>query len=322
MKLLATGASGFIGTHLVEAAIARGHQVLNVDTKPPLIVTDRPYWRELDIMDADGLRAAVRDFEPDHVIHLAARTDCVEDVSVEEGYQANTRGTANVLDAVRACPSVQRLLVTSTQYVFNKGSTLPAHDEDFHPITVYGESKVISEQLTRDADLPCSWAIVRPTNVWGPWHQRQRDNFFYALETGIYIHPGHEPVKRSYGYVGNVVHQMLALLDAPREQIHRRVFYLGDRPIELLEWVNAFAVRMKGRPVRVAPSSLIKVLGRVGDGISRVTGKPFLITTTRYQSMTQPYLVPMDPTFEVTGEPPYSLERGVEATASWLQNQR
>lgn len=320
MKLLLTGASGFIGTHLVRLATARGHDVLNLDIREPRLLEQCGAWRECDIMDAGKLARIAREFAPACVIHLAARTDCVETTTVEEGYQVNTVGTQNVLDAVRACDSVERTIITSTQFVFNHGATQPAHDQDFRPHTVYGQSKVISEQLTRAANLPTTWTIVRPTNVWGPWHLRQRENFFYALERGVYVHPGRTPVTRSYGYVGNVVHQMLALVATPPKQVNARVFYVGDRPLELLTWVNAFSRQLKGRPVRVAPTSVVKLLGRLGDAISKVTGKPFLITTSRFQSMTEPYVVPMEPTLALLGEPPFTLEQGVALTASWLRD--
>jgi len=306
----------------VRAAIDAGHEVLNLDIRPPSIAEHRAHWNELDIMNAVELATAVREFAPQWVVHLAARTDCVETTTVEEGYQVNTIGTENVLAAVRSCPAVERSIITSTQFVFNRGAELPAHDEDYFPHTVYGQSKVISEQVTRAARLSSTWTIVRPTNVWGPWHLRQRDNFFYALERGLYVHPGRAPVRRSYGYVGNVVHQMLAILAAPRADVHGRVLYLGDRPIELLDWVDAFSLRLRGTPVRVAPAAVLNVLGRIGDGISRITGKPFLITSSRFNSMTQPYLVPMEPTLQLLGEPPFTLEQGVDATARWLRDPR
>jgi len=320
VKLLLTGASGFIGTHLVRLAAERGHEILNLDIQEPRLVEQRTYWRECDIMHAGKLASVVRGFRPACVIHLAARTDCVETTTVEEGYQVNTIGTKNVLDAIRGCDSVERTLITSTQFVFNRGATLPSNDQEFSPHTVYGQSKVIAEQLTRSANLSSTWTIVRPTNVWGPWHLRQRENFFYALDRGVYVHPGRARVTRSYGYVGNVIHQMLALLAAPRDKVHARVFYLGDRPLELLTWVNAFSIRLRGRPARVAPTFVIKLLGRIGDGISKVTGRPFLITTSRFHSMTEPYVVPMEPTLELLGEPPFTLEQGVDRTASWLRD--
>jgi GlcNAc-P-P-Und epimerase len=320
VRVLATGASGFIGTHFTEAAIQRC-ELLNIDIQAPKLESHRTHWRNQDILDRAGLLSAVQDFAPTHVVHLAARTDCDEDTTVEEGYQTNTVGTSNVLDAVRATPSVERLIITSTQYVFNKGAELPNHDEDYHPHTVYGQSKVISEQLTRAADLSCAWTIVRPTNVWGPGHVRQRDAFFYALRKGLYLHPGRASVVRSYGYVRNVVYQMFAILGAPRDTVNRRVFYLGDEPIEQLDWVNAFSRRLKGKPVRVVPESVIGRLGRIGDRISQLTGKPFLITTSRVRSMTEPYVVPMKPTFDVLGPSPVPFEQGVDETARWIAKQ-
>jgi nucleoside-diphosphate-sugar epimerase len=322
VRLLVTGGSGFIGTHLVDRALELGHTVLNLDIKRPFVDAHAVYWKHADIMDKKALDVATREFEPAWVVHLAARTDCDENTTVEQGYQVNTRGTRNMLTAAAACPTVERLLMTSTQYVFNKGANVPDHDRDFHPVTVYGQSKVTAEEVTRGLDPALTWTIVRPTNVWGPWHLRQRANFFFAIQNGIYIHPSCESVKRSYGYAGNVVHQMFELLTAPREPVHRRVFYLGDEPIELLDWVNAFSLRLRGKPVRVAPYRVIRALARIGDGISRMTKRPFLITSTRFQSMTQHYVVPMKPTFDIVGPPRFTLHQGVDATVSWLRQQR
>jgi nucleoside-diphosphate-sugar epimerase len=83
----------------------------------------------------------------------------------------NTDGVANVLAALKKLPTIRRFVATSTQFVVGPGP-FPAHDLDLRPHTVYGESKVIGEQLVRKAELACTWSIIRPTNVWGPWHSR------------------------------------------------------------------------------------------------------------------------------------------------------
>lgn len=70
------------------------------------------------------------------------------------------------LDVIKATPSVERVIITSSQFVCGPGY-IPKHDEDFAPVTVYGQSKVLTEQLTRQAGLRCVWTIVRPTNIWG-----------------------------------------------------------------------------------------------------------------------------------------------------------
>ena len=93
MRIVITGASGFIGTNAIEAFTRWGHEVLNFDVQPPLNPEQQRFWRQVDIMDADGLRQALAEAQPDAVIHLAARTDCDENTTVEESYRLNTDGT-------------------------------------------------------------------------------------------------------------------------------------------------------------------------------------------------------------------------------------
>jgi nucleoside-diphosphate-sugar epimerase len=247
---------------------------------------------------------------------MAARTDCDEHETLA-GYKANTEGTQNVLDAVAAAGSVSRLVVTSTQFVCRPGYA-PRHDEDYNPHTVYGRSKVVCEQLTRQAKLDCVWTLVRPTTIWGPWLFRHRRSLFPLLRRGLYVHPGRKPCIRSWGYVGNVVYQVRRLLEAPAQRVDRKTYYLGDRPLNLLDWVNAFSLRLRGRPVRVVPRGVVYLLGLAGD-VAALAGLHAPITTSRYRSMTQDYITPMEPTFELTGEPPFALDDGVEQVVRWLE---
>ena len=93
-----------------------------------------------------------------------------------------------MLEAIRATPSVERSIITSTQFVCGPGR-VPQNETDYFPATIYGQSKVITEQLTRAADLPSCWTIIRPTNVWGPWHMRYRREFWRVLERGFIFIP-------------------------------------------------------------------------------------------------------------------------------------
>jgi nucleoside-diphosphate-sugar epimerase len=321
MKIFLTGASGFIGTNAVKRYLAAGDEVLNVDIEPPLNPAQRPYWKQVDILDAAPIRQVMADFAPEAVIHLAARSDCVEDTTVEEGYRVNTDGTRHVLAAIQATPSVRRLVVSSSQFVCGAGYA-PEHDEDFHPVTVYGQSKVITEQLTRAAGLSCTWTIVRPTNIWGPWHLRYQREFWRVLARGWYVHPAGAPVIRCYGYVGNLVQQMRQLLDQPEECVNGQVFYLGDRPGDITGWVNAFSIALRGRKTHLVPRPVLAAASLVGDAIGALTGRPFYINTSRFQSMTTDYLVNIDRTFRLLGEPPISLEEGVAETVAWLLQSR
>ena len=136
------------------------------------------------------------------------------------------------------------------------------------------------------------------------------------------MHPGRQPVIRCYGYVKNVVHQIQKLFEAPRDAVHGRTFYLGDRPLNLFDWVNGFSRALTGREVRVVPPALMRALALVGDIPSQLTGKPFLISSSRFRSMTTNYETPMEPTFELLGESPYTLEDGIKETVEWLRSYR
>lgn len=319
LNTLVTGGSGFIGTRLVDRLFEKDEaKITNVDVAPPNKDDHRPFWTECNILDIESLNRVFGETQPSCVVHLAAEADTDSDRLAD--YRTNTEGTRNVLEAIEATPSVERVVITSSQFVHYRADGPPASDTDFAPHTAYGESKAISEQYTRAADLEAAWTIVRPTNVWGPWHPRYPDEFWRVLRDGRYVHPGRQPVTRSYGYVGNVVWQMRQILQAPPEQVDEKVFYLGDRPIELLEYVNGFSRAITGREVRIVPRSFVRTLATLGDVLEKI-GIGFPITTSRFRSMTEDDPAPMEPTFEAFGDPPYTLEEGIRETTEWLQRQ-
>lgn len=318
MKIFLSGGSGFIGTNLVEELLKRGFVVNNFDFNPPVNPDHTSLWTAGDLLDADALRTRMQAFEPEVVFHLAARADCDENTTVQEGYRANTDGTRNFLDAVKAMPTVQRAIIVSSQYVAGPGR-LPANDDDYFPHTVYGQSKVITEQLTRSAGLRCCWTLVRPTNVWGPWHWRYPKEFWRIARRGLYFHPGGQPVRRCYAYVGNVVWQMLRLVDLPEERIKGQTFYVGDEVDDIYHWANGFCRALCGRPAPKVPRPLLRVIALGGDVITALRGRPFYLTSSRYRSMTSDYPTPMEKTFAVLGRGPFSLQDGIAQTVEWLR---
>jgi nucleoside-diphosphate-sugar epimerase len=317
MRILVTGGSGFIGTNLMDSLIVHEtHTVINIDNNKPKVPSHKVVWKQCNILDKKEVDDIFSSFKPELVIHLAARTDTDPDTKLDD-YKINTSGSENIINAIKASGSVKRVIFTSTQFV-NQYHGIPKHDEDYAPHTVYGESKVIMEKMIRGADLKCEWVIIRPTNIWGPWHIRYPYEFWKVLSKGLYFHPGRAPVIRSYGYVGNVVSQIMGLIDAPREKINGKVFYVGDKPIDIYYWVNGFSVKQIGKNVIVIPRMLVKTLAIAGDILALVKLK-FPITSSRYKSMTNSNTAPMEKTFEVLGEPPYSLEQGIDETVAWMK---
>jgi nucleoside-diphosphate-sugar epimerase len=321
MRLLLTGGSGFIGTNLIDCFQGSGHQILNLDVNPPQNPKHLESWSSCNILEADDLTQKVHAFRPSHVLHLAGRTDCDEATTVELGYRDNTLGTANFLHAIRDCPSIQRAIITSSQYVCGPGYQ-PKSDEDYLPATVYGASKVITEKLTRAANLPFTWTLIRPTNVWGPWHARYEKAFWRIARRGWYFHPGGLPVRRAYAYVGTVLDQIAKTFSLPDSSVHKKTFYVGDETADIWKWASGFCQALHGSVPPRIPRPLLRLMGRAGDSVSFITSRRFYIDSTRVESMTTDYPVDMTETFRVLGRGPFSLEEGIQKTALWLSDFR
>ena len=315
-RLLVTGGSGFIGTNFIDAALKSPEYLLcSIDTADPKLERHRPFFRRCDLLDLAAAKRVIEEFRPTDIVHFAGRTD-MSGASVA-AYAANHIGTEKLIEATRAVDSVQRVVFTSSQFVVGPGP-LPKNDEDFRPHTIYGESKVLSERAVRASRLPYTWTIIRPTNIWGKWHPRYPDEFWRILKQGRYFHPGGRPVKRSYGYAGTVAEQVLRILHGDSAVMDGKVFYSGDAPIDLIAWTNAFSLAITGKPVRVVPHAAVLALAKIGDLVIKCGGN-FPIFSSRYRSMTQDYVTPMDHTFQYLGTPTISMAEGVRETVAWLR---
>jgi GlcNAc-P-P-Und epimerase len=314
-RVLVTGGSGFIGRRLVPHLLASGYTVANFDVAPPAECAQRVCWREGSILDRGRLETVCRDFKPNCMVHLAALA-VMEGRSLDD-FKANTEGTANALTVVRALGDVERLVITSSQHVRRPGSGPAAHDEDYAPHGLYGESKIITEQLTRQAGLAGHWTIIRPTAVWGPNHPFHVEALWRLIFQDRYVHPSHDPVVRAYGYVENVVWQIERILALPASLTNGRTLYVGDENVRQIDWVNGFSRALSGREVRTAPLPLIRGLAWVGDGF-RACGLRFPMYSERLFNLVTPNPVPMQPTFDVLGHGPFSMEKGIAETAAWL----
>lgn len=320
MKIAITGGSGFIGTNLIDLLISKGYNdIINIDKANPYKLLHQDFWVEGNIMDLNKIQEILTTFNPEVLIHLAARTDTLS--SNIEDYAENTTGTQNVINAVKNVASIKRLIITSTQYVYKSlEKPFPDKDNEYKPHTTYGESKVRTEELTRHADLNCSWTIVRPANIWGPWHMRYPIELWKMIDKGMYIHPGKKEVIRTYGYVKNIAHQLLSIMEAPLEAVDKKTYYLGDLPIDSYVWLNEVALQLTKKKVRRFPVLFFKSLSLIGDVLKKFK-IPFPLYKERYRNMVEDYAAPTAITVKRFGVSESDLKKNVEETINWIKGE-
>lgn len=319
-RVVITGGSGFIGTNTIQAFSAGGWSVLNIDIARPPCAQHLGFWRRVDILDRESLKAAVVDWRPEVVIHLAARTDLDERRHVS-GYAANIEGVANMIEAIEVAGSVSRTVFASSRLVFDLGH-VPAHDRDYHASTLYGQSKARGEELIHAAGTRLNtWTIVRPTGIWGPWFGAPYRDFFGKIRRGLYVHPGSLHVRKSFGYVENTVRQIQRLVDADPSAVHRQTFWLADPPIVIREWAEEIRRAFEARPIRSVPVPVLRVAGAVGDLLQNAGIGHAPLTGFRVRNMTTDMLYDVGPLAELTGPLPFTSQDGVDRTVTWLLGQ-
>jgi UDP-glucose 4-epimerase len=229
MRSLVTGGAGFIGSTLVDALLTRGDEVTVIDD----LSTGRRQnieaalgggaeLVELDIRDRPALVAAVATAAPQTVFHLAAQIDVRLSVA-DPAFDAsiNVGGTANVLEAVRAC-EVPRLVFASTGgaiYGEGEGRELPlGEDAALAPFSPYGQSKQAAELYMSlyERLYGVSSVCLRLGNVYGPRQDPLGEAGVIAIFCGLLRDGGRPTVfgdglqTRDYVYVADVVAAMVA----------------------------------------------------------------------------------------------------------------
>lgn len=315
MKILITGASGFIGTNLLEDLASKGYEVLNLDNKEPQISARKSVWVNVDITDYDLFERISLDFNPDYLVHLAARTD-LEGKNVAE-YNANTVGVDNLMRIIHKLPDLKKVIIASSKFVTRNGYKIK-DQFDYCPHTIYGESKVETENKVWANKPQCDWCIIRPTSIWGPWFGVPYRNFFDMVMKRMYFHIGHIKCYKTYGYIGNSIYQIEQLLFTETLDEENKVFYIGDAPAyEINDWADEIAGEF-GFKIPTMPAWIVKCLAKFGDlmGLFHIH---FPMQSFRYENMTNDGINDMANTYRIAPNPPFSRNEGVKATLAWLR---
>lgn len=249
MRVMVTGTSGFVGTHLVRRLVDEGHEVTGIDWKEPR----RPVtgWHDvrLDIRDDDAVYRVVAEVRPQLVWHLAAQASV--SVSMREPrLDIETNCIASVTLARAAAEAgAQRFIFTSSGgAMFGDPPEIPARDETpVAPRSIYGASKVAAERYLEIVGLETGMEIagLRPGNIYGPYQDPHGEAGVVAIFTQRMLRDepctifGTGEDTRDYVYVDDVIEAQMRAAFAPtpvfclvgtgRETSTREVFDLLAR---------------------------------------------------------------------------------------------
>jgi len=283
MKVLVTGAAGFIGMHVATQLLARGDEVVGIDNlndyyevslkKARLArLQEHPSFRfeALDVADRPALE---REFERGgftHVVHLAAQAGVRYSITHPHAYgQANLVGFLNVLEACRQ-QRVKHLVYASSSSVYGGNVRMPFREDDGvdHPVSLYAATKKANELMAHTYshlyEMPTSG--LRFFTVYGPWGRPDMALFKFtrAILAGepIAIY-NHGQMKRDFTYIDDIVVGVIGVLDRPPRPnpdfdsslpdastswAPYQVLNIGnEHPVPLLEFVDALEAAI-GKP--------------------------------------------------------------------------
>ena len=328
MNILITGASGFIGSFIVEEALRRGMDVwaaVRPTSSRKYLADPRIHFLQIDLDDPERLAAQLQGHSFDYVVHAAGATKCLGN----DGFRrTNAIGTRHLADALLdSGMPLRRFVFLSSLSVMG-----PVREREPHtdisaadtprPDTAYGLSKLEAERyLDSLKGLPV--VTLRPTGVYGP---RERDYFLMAqsIKRHTDFAAGLRPQSLTFVYVADVVQAVFLALERGRAGAK---YFLSDGRVYSSRTFSDLIIRELGHPrvVRIkAPLWLLRAITCCGELAGRITGRPTTLNNDKYRIMRQRnWRCDIAPARAELGyEPQWQLERGVKETIRWYKDNK
>ncbi|OGW30927.1 MAG: hypothetical protein A2X54_04695 [Nitrospirae bacterium GWF2_44_13] len=316
MKTLVTGATGFIGSHLVEELLKRGYSVTCLVRR-----TSNLQWIDGlnvrliygDCAIKESLLNAAADF--DYIFHLAGLTKAANE---KDFFSANALGTENLINAViEKNPAVKRFVYLSSLAAAGPSCNGAPSKEtgEPKPVSAYGRSKLEGERIVMKHKSAIPVTVIRPPAVYGP---RDKDFyiFFKLLKKGISLSWGE--CYYSLLYVDDLVRG--AILSAESKTAEGEIFYLSDGRIYSNEEITeAIALTLESKPVRLKiPKSLMPVIAGIGQ---KLGNQGNIINKDKIRELQHSYWT-CDSTKsrnELGFIPNVGIKEGIKWTADWYR---
>lgn len=326
MKILITGASGFIGSFIVEEALKRGFETwaaIRKSSSKTFLQDERIHFIELDFSSQSQLEAQLKDHQFDYVVHAAGATKCLH---TEDFFRINTEGTKYFVQALIATQKgLRRFVYISSLSIMGAIREQQPYEEiresdEAKPNTAYGKSKLEAEEFL--ASLPSSfpYIILRPTGVYGP---RERDYFLQiqSIKSHMDFAVGFQRQDITFVYVTDVVQAIFLALEKGETG---RKYFLSDGEVYQSATFSDLVHEELGRPwwIRVtAPIWLLRIITSVGDWWGRKTGKMSALNNDKFNILRQRnWRCDIQPACQELGyEPKVKLAEGVQRSIQWYK---
>ena len=276
MHILLTGVAGFIGSHVAERLLARGDQVLGLDSLndyyDPALKRARLQrlqghadfrFVQCDLADRAGMAAVFAGARFDRVIHLAAQAGVRYSITHPHAYlDANLTGFGHILEGCRA-QQVEHLVYASSSSVYGGNTKMPFAETDAvdHPVSLYAASKKANELMAHAYSHLYRFPTtgLRFFTVYGPWG---RPDMAYHLFTRAILagEPiavfNHGDMKRDFTYIDDITEGVLRVLDRPATPPSAgaapyRVFNIGNsEPVQLLDFIACLEQALGKKAIR------------------------------------------------------------------------
>lgn len=323
-RVLVTGGTGFIGSHLVELLLEKGFAVACLVRDP-----HRPHWLRglnVDVVQGDcskpeSLVPAVRDASI--VFHLAGLTKAMH---TRDYYLVNHLGTRNILEAcARHNPAIRKFVLVSSLAAAGPGQNgRPVRDTDVpRPVSDYGKSKLLAEEeaLRFKNELPV--VILRPSAVYGPRDRDMYELFRWAARgLTLELSGGERYINPCY------VKDLAAavLLAAEKETPNgSRYFIAENRSYSWSEFRNALLIAGGVRALNIkVPYAAAYLIGLASEFGSLITSKPALTNRQKVREASQKHWV-CDLTRtenELGFKAQHTLQKGLEITWKWYRDNK
>lgn len=314
--LLITGATGFVGSHLIEACARYGFGVraLVRETSDAALLERHGVERVVgDMTDPASLRRAVA--EADTVLHLAAATRALRPAAF---HGVNAEGTARLVEAMEAEGRPRRLVyLSSLAAVGTRGDRPVGPDDEPRPLTAYGRSKLEGERVAR-ASSGLSVAVLRAPAVYGPG-DRDLLTFFKLAERGVLPLVGSPERRLQFVHARDLAEGVLA---AARSEA-TGVFHIAEpRAYTWSEVLDRLAAAVGRTGVRVRiPAVLLRGAAAVSEAVARARGEPAILDRDKAREVLAPGWVceTEGARRELGYEAAIPLDEGLRETAAWYR---